>query len=613
MTRKKNILIWSLSGALLAGGVVGTTLLVLKLIADHNIDLGPASYYKGKDKGTAKFNFKWYANSEGKQFMTDKEYQKLDEYLSTHLYYGPESDSLKEIVFGDRNVMGEGASGLYFGSTRQIFINIEEYVGSKNLTYADKQDAVNEVIAHEYGHHFAHIYLKGYKSTNSIWKSKLTYGPDGSTTVWNKQYLDAWERINHYTGQYSTDTSPFHSIKKYGAKVKSDYVNINNSISLNQLYNMANSKDHANPFLLPKNIKQKFYWGFPDIKPASSSGSIIQPIGHTPIIPLISDSKNVSSQEYMYSSDEQFTRQTEMMMWPKNYFNSVGSILNYDAKYSIPFKKFGTAAPLWSSQAYDLAHVKMDSSLSSWNAFGNTWYASPRLIYPNYPFGGNLDNNSIGGSTHVASYASDYYKFLINTMGYGSNISHIYTKNTKEIVRKRGNLVAINGQSSNKDMVKLSGYTTKRWNNITVMKNGSPVKTISLISNKYNNDGKSSLFHYFGRGSMNTAFNPNINKGVNPYNNWSQSNGRSEWKTPRTSMYTYIMKDFTNINDFKGSGYQLVLNNGNPSTGKILNSSSITNFSGHKDLTTFEEYMPENKSYWRVYFSNNQLVIEKNY
>jgi hypothetical protein len=42
---------------MLAGGVVATTFLILRLFKDENIDLGPAQYYKGKEKGQ-KFDFK---------------------------------------------------------------------------------------------------------------------------------------------------------------------------------------------------------------------------------------------------------------------------------------------------------------------------------------------------------------------------------------------------------------------------------------------------------------------------------------------------------------------------------------------------------------------------
>jgi hypothetical protein len=62
-------------------------------------------------------------------------------------------------------------------------------------------------------------------------------------------------------------------------------------------------------------------------------------------------------------------------------------------------------------------------------------------------------------------------------------------------------------------MVKFSGYTTNPYDVLNVVNSntGELVKSVPLISDKYNDDGKESVFHYFGRKTMNTQFSTSSN------------------------------------------------------------------------------------------------------
>ena len=581
--------IWGISGLGAASVVVGTTFFILNLLKeDKGIYLGDFDHYNGKEHGD-KFNFKWYAESNGQQFMTNEEYKKFDDYLSTHLYYGPESDALKDIIFGNRNIIGPEELGLYFGQTRQIFINIEMFVNTHNLTYIQKRDAISEVIAHEYGHHFAYEYLKCFKPFPKISKvpTEITYIGNNQLVIWNKKYLDEWKVINHYD---STAKNPIDFYKETSNKVK--YWNINHRISLSQLYKFANEKDHPNPF----NRSLNYYWGLPWWSAISRS-----------TFPTLDASKELSTQKYFYSVDEQFTRMTEMLMWPKKYFTSNGLQYNLDSDLMIPINNLNKGATsFWSPQAYDLAHIKEIKTLKSYNSSGPK--GQDVLIYPNYPFGGKFYDDN-GKVYNIQSYAKQYYDLLINIMGYGTPLAHIYTKNTSKIQYDNGQLIITGANPQNLNWVKLSGYTEKKYTYLAIEKpDGTLIKNIKLQSDEYKN-GNDSLFHYFGRDSMNTTFNKNGDIYA-----VEQGNDQKKWIIP-PKKYTYITKDYINMNTLHNN--KLVLNTGtSTSVGfntKLLDANSLSDFSGTRSLTTYSEYLSTNKLYWNIYANNDNISIDKNY
>ena len=589
MKKKAKVFTWICVGILGTGAAIGGVLVWKYIKRNGPKDLGSYQVINANSEKGWNFNFKWYKNSQGNEFLTKAGYEQLDAYLTKYLYYGPESQSLKRIIFGDRNIIGADASGLYYGSTREIFINIETYIGTKNLTQQQKITSISEVIAHEYGHHFAHIYLKGYKENKTYVPTERTYDPSGHPVIWNKKYLDEWKALNRYN---SMDTNDQYHI----TNGKEEYTNLNSKVSLNSLYRMANKDDEG---LFPIDGKG-YYWG----GKASIKDKILP-------LTFINNAKNRKNLKYYYSADEQFTRSVEMFMWPKNYFKKGSTEINIDSEYFIPRSNIGSAAHLWSPQAYDLAHVK---DINPWKNDG----ANGNISYPNYPFGGNLYAGTESKKTSIAPYASDYYKYLLNVMNYGSQISHIYTKNTGEIVRgTTGNIEVKNENPENTDNIKLSGYSKGEWTNIAVVNNSSKKIVVNekLISNKFSGEDQNSLFHYFGRKTMDTQFDTSTST-ISPY-------GNQNWLKPTTSYYTYIMKNFMDMNKLKGTNYSLYFNNKPDAHNlsaladdKIIINQVKNNGNelAPNYLDTYQEYDGKLLLYWKLNFTNKkELVVSKTY
>lgn len=375
-------------------------------------------------------DFCYYEDENGPRFLLGENGLKyLAREFKNKVPFGPEVFNLNAIHINDFNIVDNSVRGLFISNVNTIYINAD-FLAENGYDIETKVQNIIPTIFHEYLHYWAKTYAEVGINSDSAELNKNTIlistkSDDGNlTSTWNSYFVDNFKKQLGYN-----------STKKYPE------INNNNSLfanlSLNDLWKKANENSSLN-------YPEKSYF--------------ISQIGKNIDDSYIFDIKNESI-KYYYSIDELIPRELTKYFFIPYYFPYEESPI----KDSTTYKNL-----IYRSSWYGLESLTYHNRIYYNDFIPNSLYVdySKTLLNPVVKSpASNLFSTNKNISLVYENYlqtdvnkAKEFYKLLLETMGYGKTISQIVNvqKNSTSKINPSDDTVAIEPNDTMK--IKLMGY-----------------------------------------------------------------------------------------------------------------------------------------------------------
>lgn len=374
-------------------------------------------------------DFCYYEDDKGPRFLLGEEGLKyLAREFKNKIPFGPEVFNLNAIHINDYDIVDDSVRGLFISNVNTIYINAD-FLAENGYDIETKVQNIIPTIFHEYLHYWAKTYAEvGINSSNIDLNKNTTLittkSDEGSlTSTWNSYFVDNFKEQLGYN-----------STKKY-PEVNNNYSLFAN-LSLNDLWKIANENSN-------ENYPNKNYF--------------ISQIGKNDDS-YIFDIKTESI-KYYYSIDELIPRELTKAFFIPYYLPYEES----PVKDSTTYKNL-----VYRSSWYGLESLTYQNRAYYNDFIPNSLYVdySKTLLNPVVKLAANnLFNTNKNISLIYENYlqtdtykAKEFYKLLLETMGYGKTISQIVNiqKNNASKISPNDETVAIEPIDTMK--IKLLGY-----------------------------------------------------------------------------------------------------------------------------------------------------------
>ncbi|MGP1451730.1 MAG: MYPU_1760 family metalloprotease [Metamycoplasmataceae bacterium] len=417
----------------------------------------------------------FYLGKQGLKYLALQFHQKIT--------FGNEVNFLKAININDFTILNNKVKGLYIPNIQEMFINSSSYA-EKNLSIEDKVKAILPTIFHEYMHHWATCYAeiassKNNEIYNTYYFKNNDYNKSTSTkNYWNPYfYKNFLSNLNYEIFDNSTE------IDKELANYKF-LSNPNNqlSLSLKELFEASNKVEKGKIFRNKLFEHKNYYFGnsyYLDSKNIPYYYSLAeliprewQKIGYVPYF-------NISKLDTKEVKD--FENNKLLFSWSGTHFSKFNSYQRFEG--------FSNAED-W-AKTFDLGigfeHLK--PKIIDTKDFGSNLFEYKNL-YPNNPYGGKLFDPISFKEITYSPYVKKLQEVMLNTMGYGKNISQIYS-NIEYEWKNNGN-VWINDKKL-LNSIAFSGYLDNK------LKEAKAIVIKNKKTNKYLTFNiKKQIIHNFG-------------------------------------------------------------------------------------------------------------------
>ncbi|MBW0595757.1 hypothetical protein MADP15_00042 [Mycoplasma anatis] len=375
-------------------------------------------------------DFAYYEDKNGPRFLLGEEGLKyLAREFKNKVPFGPEVFNLNAIHINDFNIVDDKVRGLFISNVNTIYINAN-FLSENGYDIETKVQNIIPTIFHEYLHYWAKTYAEvGIDSKNSeLNKNTLLISSKSDegyqTSAWNKNF------VNNFKEQLG-----YNSTKKY--PTVNNKQSLFSNLSLNDLWNIANggpSSAYPNKNYFVSQISHK-----------KSDGYLFD--------------INTEEIKYYYSIDELIPRELTKYFFIPYYFPYEETVIKDSSTFeNVIYRNnwYGLESLIYQNGSYynDFTpnSLYVDYSKTILNPVvkyaGSNWFNTNDkilVVYQNY-----LQTNK--------EKAKQFYKLLLETMGYGKTISQVINvaKNNTNKINPYDDTVAIQPEETKK--IRLVGY-----------------------------------------------------------------------------------------------------------------------------------------------------------
>lgn len=448
------------------------------------------------DKDTQVTFLSYNQKSLGRPWFNLQELKRLVEVFKKTATYGPEIKMLNAVIFDDYDMIDASALGQYISSTREIYINTQNF---ENLEFEteDKIKLVMPTLFHEYMHHWANIYVNTgyYSKLDNKNVDNIYYEGDGGSLkqVWNKNYVDRFLNLLNYDKNWipQARANNFNSIASNLFNLKGIFAYANYKKFLTENYGITDSKfnsiseDKSVRFspndTIQYTLKQlKYYYSFTELVPrewtkvaldlgfktekvqGTNGQTFIDNVGYKKL-------KNNPNLEYKVGLYGLIIRTTSPWARPSSLWNK--SNPSNTVSQDSPFIKLHKEDK--KTVIYQIKGIKYqlitNTFIEDWartrtvllNSNDGSISFSNRLFFPNSIYGGEYVTNS--GQIHIIDNKSEELLNLhLQSMGYGKRISQIFNKLDVYTWNKKDDGDYISYDSGSINNFKIMGYLPSR-------------------------------------------------------------------------------------------------------------------------------------------------------
>ncbi|QGZ97208.1 hypothetical protein GE118_00120 [Mycoplasma sp. NEAQ87857] len=510
----------------------------------HKTNSYGQSYYEYQDPFT-KIIFRDYAYGNGKYILGPDNIKLLAQEFKRKIPFGPEVYDLEAVNINDFKVIDSKASGLYFPTSKNIFINTQSVIGTDFKNY-DVIATIMPTLFHEYIHHWAFSYAQIALPFVAITKNDLpAYFKDdilgSSEIIYKPNVVSGYDR--QYWNKYFTDNLVHLLNFDFDKKAAL-------SSAIFGIWPRLNNQEIWNRFL-HNNLTPKQIWDLANHNKSIDTdyNTFFYEAGLTFNLPK----KNIP---YYYSLTELMPRE-----YTKFAYESYYNINEKRTNKFIASNGFGYSTISWfginkynsnnirqsiipSSNSDDWSRTYLNTESSPYRQ-GN--YIQNALTFPNtvfkiddYKFFDENGAEQTLDESRSKNRSIEFYKLFLETMGYGKTISQVFYQNKWSFLyarnkEKKGAPVA-DGETANN--VKLAGYLPNtKYTGFAFVKDGK-------IYNQTKFD-YSPAFNFFGHYQF--------DQGARLLENNQLSNDRlnqiGNRLYPKNKYYTYITDTYIKIHD----------------------------------------------------------------